>query len=1003
MGNKSNDITMRLALRSLLLLLSLLCLPALSLAQGNMEVIVFDPVGKVPVAGVRVDISNPVQAIRASGVTDARGRVFFAGLETSGSYEVKVLSDDRYNEAVASDVLLRNAHTQGVALLLHPIKETTLDQITVTAETGFARRNSVNAEVASSLGGAEVNLLPVESRDLTRALYRLPNVSPATGFYPEAPNVSVNGANGLFVNYMIDGLDNNENFLGGQKFPIPVGMVQDVSVLSSSFSAEHGRTGNGVFNVTTKSGGNEHAGEFFYGTRPGSVLDASSPYNQRDLSGNAVKDGFSRQQVGFAVGGPIQRNRTFYFVNFEQTRDTKDNLLASTPLGVAETVRGTNSYTLASAKVSVRWSDRSRSSLRGHLGRIGIDRQGGGLEGGVIFPSAANTQDRNSVLVALQNTWAGRRLAYEGNVLYGRFRWNYARTDAQDGPQVTVLDDQGLTAAVLGHPGYVFDETENTLQLQQKLTWFNGRHRVKGGFDVLSADFRLQGGGNPNGNYLVQLTTAQLEALRVGGRGAGLLPDDLPPDTRVVDYAVELRPATFGTRQSLLALFLEDQIAAADRLTVTVGLRYDYDTLTKSGSTKGDLNNLAPRLGFNWSFDERSSLRGGYGIYYDKIVYAVHSDALQQNSTSQGFRDQLEQLIAMGTLPAGTDIDRITFDGNLTVNPSATAYLQGPTPSSVANLRELARSNERRILNPDGWQSPETHQFSVGYQRQIGSEILFYVDLLHARTSNLIRLRDLNAPASYRISPEQVDAAADPSTLVRTPAEADASRPVAPVNGGARSIIVSESGGEARYAAANLNLQKDRGNDWYAYRVSYTLSRLRNDTEDINFRAQDSNNFQAEWGPSINDRTHLISGILYAHAKEELSLSIATLVQSGQPVNRVPDARIFGTTDLNGDGRSFADAYSGNSDREPGESRNSDRLPWSTLFDLGLQYRLPLPVAGIEVRADVFNVLNTTNLSGYANNATQSNQIQTGPAGSGIVRKNAGAPRQFQFGVRYLF
>ena len=91
--------------------------------------------------------------------------------------------------------------------------------------------------------------------------------------------------------------------------------------------------------------------------------------------------------------------------------------------------------------------------------------------------------------------------------------------------------------------------------------------------------------------------------------------------------------------------------------------------------------------------------------------------------------------------------------------------------------------------------------------------------------------------------------------------------------------------------------------------------------------------------------------------------------------------------------------------RSPGETRNSDRLPWSSTFDVGIQYRIPFGDGQqFEIRADVFNMFNTQNLSGYANNATQSNQIQVGPADSGLlVRKNASPPRQMQFSVRYLF
>ena len=109
----------------------------------------------------------------------------------------------------------------------------------------------------------------------------------------------------------------------------------------------------------------------------------------------------------------------------------------------------------------------------------------------------------------------------------------------------------------------------------------------------------------------------------------------------------------------------------------------------------------------------------------------------------------------------------------------------------------------------------------------------------------------------------------------------------------------------------------------------------------------------------------------------------------------------FGTTDLNGDGASFSSAYLGNSDRAPGIGRNSARLPWSKLVDLGLRYEYPVALGQLEVTADVFNVFDTENLSGFANSATQSNQIQV--AGQPFVERNAGAPRQFQFGLSWRF
>ena len=136
---------------------------------------------------------------------------------------------------------------------------------------------------------------------------------------------------------------------------------------------------------------------------------------------------------------------------------------------------------------------------------------------------------------------------------------------------------------------------------------------------------------------------------------------------------------------------------------------------------------------------------------------------------------------------------------------------------------------------------------------------------------------------------------------------------------------------------------------------------------------------------------------------QNTTITLAGILQSGQPINRIPLG--FGTTDLNGDGSSFGDSYQGNSDRFPGETRNNDRLPWNATFDLGVQHKFKINRSGvIELRADIFNVFDAKNLSGYSNNATQSNQIQGGSAASGLlVQRNSSPPRQFQFGVRYLF
>jgi outer membrane receptor protein involved in Fe transport len=948
--------------------------------------------------------STGFQAIRES---NALGRARFTGVPAAAGYAVLV-----ENALFASDIRLRSNESRAVHVNL-------IDNVTVTARRTSAAINSLDAEVSSTLNRRELQALPVEARDLSKALIRLPNVVPSTGFFPEAPPVSINGANGLFTQYLIDGLDNNENFLGGPKFPISTGFASDVTVLASSYSAGYGRTGNGVVNVTSRSGSNDWFGEAFYLVRPGASVDASSPFASRDLSGNAVRDGFRRDQIGISLGGPIKRDGTFFFANVEYTLDEKDNRLTSPALGVSGVVPGENESLLASFKLDHRLNDDWRLAVRVNHGNIGIERQGGGLDGGVTFPSAGSVQDRVSTLASLSAIYDAATFTSETALSYSSFDWDYAAPLDAAGPQVTVEAPDGLTAAVLGHPGFSFDERERSLQLQQRLTWLRGSHVVKMGLDAMRSDFSLEGGGNPAGNYRVRLTEAEVDEVRAADQGTALSVASIPLTAEVVDYAVELRPASFGDNQDQLALYVEDQISLSQDLTLTAGLRWDYDSVTKAGASSADLDNFAPRLAINWLARERLAFRAGAGIYYERIPYTVLSDALQQNATSAAFRQQLQELAAQGILPEAIDLERMTFDGNLTVNPECPeGFLRCPTPDEANDLRQTAVSGERRILNPEGLDSPYTVQISTGVQWQLTDYLIGSADLLFYRGSNQLRLRDLNAPAPFtpdrsNLTPLNIEtlralpsdaerrSLAEALGLIRSQAAADATRPVSPIPGGARQIVVSETAGESRYKALNLTLRKEAGEDIWGYLLTYTLSELKNDTDDINFRASNSNRFADEWGPSINDRRHAVSAVLYLYPLDSLTLAVAGQFESGQPVNLIPDAGIFGTTDLNGDGASFSDAYLGNSDRAPGFTRNSDRLPWATTVDLSLRYR-PRPGDGrLELSVDAFNLFNEENLSGFANSATQSNQIQI--AGQAFTQRNAGAPRQFQFGARYFF
>lgn len=992
--------------------------PALA-QQAGLAIKLVDAETGQAAAGVEVTVANADIGFERTELSDEKGAVRLEGLTTAGIYEVVVKGTSDYRATQPVQVSLRSNFTSAVTLSLRPADETTI----VVTGTRVTALNTVNAEVSASLKATELVALPIEGRDVLGALVRLPNVVASTGFFPEAPSISINGANSLDTNYLIDGLDNNENFLGGIKFPVPLGFTRDVTVLANSYSAAYGRTANGIVNYTTPSGSNDLHGEAYALVRPGRPLDARSPFPRRDLSGNAVGESFERYQAGMSVSGPIAQDRTFFYANFEYTRDRNVQIVDAPALGVVDTVTGNNAFYFGSVRIDHRLTDDWTLGVRANFGRVTIDRPGGGLGGGnVTFPSAGSDQDRFSTLLAATASYAGDSWSYDGAVQFSRFRWNYGKAKGPAGPQVAIRDPSSLPVGIVGNPGFVFNDLEESWQTSHRLQHQIGDHKLSLGADLIRSDFALFGGGNPDGNFTVDLTAGQLAALASSGKGLALTAQDvlaLNPAIAPGGYSVELRPQSFGTSQTQVAAYVEDEWQLGPKLTATLGLRWDYDSLTSKGGGNGDKDNFAPRLALNYRPDARSSFRLGAGIFYGKLSYAVISDALQRNTTAPGFLTQLGQLQALGVIPAGSDLSRLTFDGNLTVNPACATVSSCPTPAQVQALRDTATLGEARILNPEGYQSPWSLQLSGGYQFQASDTISVGADLIYSRSHNLVRLRDLNAPAPFTPNLANLTAAniallqAQPDNsarlalaqglgLVRSSAAADLTRPVAVIAGGARQITVSETAGQSEYKALILQLNKTRGDDGYAFRLAYTLSKLSNDTDDINFRAANANDFSTEWGPSANDRRHVISAVGYLYPMDGLTLTLAGLFQSGQPVNLVPDARIFGTQDLNGDGASFGENFVGNSDRYPGAARNSARLPWAATLDLGLRYGLPTFGGKLELSADIFNVFNTNNESGFANAATTSNQIQFG-GGAPFVQRNAGPPRQFQFGVAWKF
>ena len=1014
-------------MKRILLSILVMVFTVYSYAQTALNVTV-NNTDNEPIQGLEIAIYNLTTKAIKRTPTNNNGVANFSGL-TSGKYEIRIRASINYNALTSPVTLESSVSSKSVVLSLSRKIGYELAEVAVTESNNKSVKiNRTDAAVASYITKAQIQTLPIEGRDVTKSLYRLPNLTISSLGYNEGPAIAINGLSGIYTNYTIDGLDNNERFLGNSKFNTPFGFTESITVLTNNYSVEFGNTSNGIVNVQTRSGSNDFTGEVFYLTRPGSVIDSRSAFASLDLYGNPVKDGFQRQQLGVGVGGALKKDKTFFYFNLEQTNDIKDNLLNVPELGVNEAIRGKNFFTYASAKLDQKWSENFHSSLRANVGSFDIDAQGGGLTGGTNFPSAGSTQKNRTYLIALKNDYnISSKLKAETNFQTSFFRWNYRDRPSIGKPGVSVQDPTGRTIATIGSIDYIFDDDEYTNQVQQKFRYNAGKHNLLGGVEFTTSDFKLLGAGNSYGFYTVRLNAQQLADLRSRNIGSALDINDIPGSVQVLRYQVDLDQAIFGERQNVFNIYAEDNFKVNDKLDLNLGVRYDYDNLSIAGDTKGDRNNIGPRASFNYKLDDKNVIRGGAGRFYDKIKYSVTSDNLQFSNNSANFKRQLVELQRLGILDPNADLNRITNPGNLRAvfadaNPANNpAYLTGPSAEFAQGRRGDQSNTNFRIKNPNGYQNPYSDQYSLGYQRKVSENILFFADLVHTRTNDLYRIKNLNAP----VTPFNLPASA-PAQSAKDPNVANLDRPVPIVTVGgqfsakigaeqiggiARDVFMTETDGKARYTAANLSIVKVKGaNDFFSYRFSYSLSKIMNDTEGINVRAQDANNWANEYAFGDNDRTHVINALLTWYPAKNLTVTPAMLFQSGQPITYYANSAAYnfvnaaGTTIRTGDLNGNGETPGFSSDIQPGETRNNGRLPGATNFDFSAKYRWNLKnKSGIEFSADIYNLLNSTNLTGFASTRGASNQVQVGSKSANNLNIRAsGPPRQFQFGMRYV-
>ena len=800
---------------------------------------------------------------------------------------------------------------------------------------------TVRTQITETIRPREINELPLNGRNYLDLALLVPAVAPTntgsnqrfaeTSAVP-GQGISIAGQRNLYNSFIVDGVSANDDAadLTGTYYSEEV--IDQFQVVTSGGIAEFGRASGGVVNILTRSGTNDWRGGL-YGFIRNQRFDARNPLAP-------AKDPLTQGQYGGTIAGPLRRDRTFFFTNFEQTRRNYSAVLTIAP-GAVNTInnrlRAVNypgplintgivpasfDTTNFFGRIDHKLNDRNDLSGRYSLYHINAvnSRTAGGLN---AVSRGTGLKDTDQTVQVSNVTILSTRTLNEA-----RFQYTNSRLDApvndEIGPAVNIAGVASFGTATfspLARDINLFEAVDN-------VSTQRGDHSLKAGGSFLYNRVNIVFPGALQGVYTFSSLNNFLSGNYVSYQQAFGAPSQLQSNPN------------FG-------VFVQDEWRVRPYLTINAGLRYDLQFLPEPIRT--DTNNIAPRLGIVYApGDRKTVVRASYGIYYDRIPLRATSNALQ--------RDGSKYIIAQ-------------------LSPSQPGAPVFPNVLAVQPLTLPTRPNITRI-DPN-IETSYSQQGNFQIERELPWNTVASIGYLHLRARHLILSRNVNVP--------------------RFPASAGIPNLGRPdPNWG--NIARFESSGNSSYDGMVISLNQ-RATSWSSLRVSYTLSKTIDDAGNFFFSSvQDNFNIRDDRGLSDNDQRHrlVISGSLEVpeHTKPAGLQRIFSGFQFGYIftcASRLPFNVLLGS-DRNFD--------TNNNDRPLGVGRNTGRGFDFASLDLRLSRRFHVTErVDLQLIAEGFNVLNRANF-GIPNNTIGSGPT---PLPTFAQPTAAFDPRQFQFGMKVTF
>jgi outer membrane receptor protein involved in Fe transport len=948
---------------------------------GDIEGRVLDPQEAV-VPNASLTATNQQTGLEKTATTNEEGSYRFILLQP-GTYTI------RANAQGFAQTELRDVTVTVGSRTPLDVKLTvggTSESVTVSGEAPVVETSRTS--VSTTIDQRSIENLPINGRNYQDFATLTPGVVIDR---TRGGDISVGGQKGTLNNLQVDGVDNNNTFFGqafgrgGVRPPYQFSeeSVQEFQVNQNGFSAEFGRAGGAVINVITRSGTNEfHGGGFEY------FRDESLNANTADTKALQARQGrlnkrpkSQTNQFGGRFGGPIARNRAFFFFTYDGQRQDLPNIVDAPGFSTAPAfiqnflAPKLNIYSIGRkqdvflGKTDITLNRNNQLSIRFNQQNFtGLNNENGG-------PTSAEEHSGNSIVKS--TTLSGTLASTISPAVVNEFRFQWARDrepgEANSSDPELIFNVSGINLSVGRNNFSPRETTIKRAQFIDNLSYVRGRSTFKFGLDfnfdrifnffpgLFSGAYTFRGGPVtiPTGSPFPAATY-------VSGYDAFVANFNTSAAPSAATYSQAFpgegtTGATTHPNSSDYAFFAQDDWRVTPQLTLNLGLRYDLqrlacptvqnpDTLLLNNGLDTsrcpkDGNNFGPRFGFSYAFDDKTVVRGGYGVFYGRTT-----------------------AINLGTAHSNNGINVI----NVTLNSGqiVAAGLRYPT---VLTAVPTTTAPKNLYLFGENYEQPYVQQARFGFERELLPNLSLSVTYMYYKGVHLTRTRDIN------LFPPVETVFTAPGGVTYTFERFPTTRPISRTSGITYSrISLFESNANSKYHGLAFQATRRFSNN-FQFLASYTYSHARDDKPDqtaVVVGADDSKivqnqlNTRADYSSSDTDLRHrFVFSPVYEWG---------TFTRSENPFLRalLSNYTFSGIVQLQS-GFAYSASVSGDpnrdgnssNDRLPGTARNNYYTPATYQFDARItriihtseKTRLRLIIEGFNIfnRANILTVNNT--------------------------------------------